>query len=162
MRTSLVAVVMLALAGLRVVAADAVTPKDVVLKFYSEVFNKHDTVALDQYAAEDIVDHNPEPGQKPGREGVKAAFKAMFAAFPDLHVKPEQVLVDGNFVTVRSTLSGTQKGEFMGRPASNRAFSVMLIDIVEVVGGKCTQRWGLVDSATMMEQLAPASGKTKP
>lgn len=155
MRTSVIAVAVLAMVGMRAVAEDAMSPKDLVLKVYGEVFNKHDVDALDVYAAADFVDHNPDPGQRPGLEGVKAGFKALFAAFPDLHVKTEQVLVDGNFVTVRSTMSGTQKGEFMGMPASDKRFSVALIDIVEVKDGKATQRWGLADSAAMMEQLAP-------
>lgn len=155
MRTSLIAVAMLALVGV-VSVAGAAEPKDVALKIYAEAFNKHNADALDNYATEDFVDHNPDFGQKPGRAGVKEAFKAMFAAFPDLQVKPEQVLVDGNFVTVRSTFSGTHKGEFAGMPGSNKKFSVTLIDIIEVKDGKATQRWGVVDSGALMQQLAPS------
>src|SRR5689334_2692285 len=84
-------------------------PQDVVLGFYRDVFNNHDVEAIDWYVTDTFVDHNPDPGQQPGMAGLKDAFKKLFTAFPDLHINPEQVLIDGQFVTVRGTLSGTQE-----------------------------------------------------
>lgn len=162
MRTCIVAAGMLALASLGVMAEDVESPKDVAMGVYRDVFNNHDAAALDRYLAEDFIDHNPDPGQKPGIAGAREFFEGLFAAFPDVNVTPEQVLAEGNFVTVRSTMTGTQHGEFMGMPASHKSFRVTLIDILEVENGRITQRWGLLDAATMMEQLAPASGSSNP
>lgn len=162
MRRCKVVVALLVLAALQVNAADVETPKEVALGFYQDVFNKQDVTAIDRYLVEDFVDHNPDHGQKAGREGVKDFFQHLFKAFPDLNVTTEQMLVDGDVVTVRSTLAGTQQGEFLGMPASGKTFSVTLIDIIEIKDGKATQRWGLVDFPAMMAQLRPTAEKAAP
>ena len=39
-----------------------------------------------QSFAEDALDHDPAPGQGPGREGFKTFFTALTTAFPDAPV----------------------------------------------------------------------------
>jgi steroid delta-isomerase-like uncharacterized protein len=153
MRAYLIAIALLAFVAVRVEAEDTGSAKDILLGFYQNVFNDHNLEAIDNFMVEDFVDHNPDPGQKPGREGVKEFFVQLIAAFPDLKITNEQVLTDGDIFTVRSTLEGTQQGEFLGMPASGKSFKVTVIDIVEVKDGKATQRWGVIDAASMMAQL---------
>jgi len=38
--------------------------------------------AIDKYYAADVVDHSAFPNQAPGREGLKAAMKELFDAYP--------------------------------------------------------------------------------
>jgi len=124
--------------------------------FYKDVMNAHKVDAVDNYCAANFTDHNPDPGQKAGLAGLKEAFKGMFAAFPDLKVKVEQVVEQGEFVTARVTMSGTQKGEFMGMPASGKKFKIQGFDMVKInKDGKATDRWGNFDQASMMQQLTP-------
>jgi predicted ester cyclase len=56
-------------------------------------------------------------------------------------------------VAVRGTMSGTQRGEFLGIPASGKQFRVTVIDIIRIVDGKATDHWGASDTATMLQQL---------
>lgn len=130
-------------------------PKDVLTGFYEAIFNAHDLGAIDRYLAEDIVDHNPDPGQAPGKAGVKAFFEAFLAAFPDLRIELQQVVAEGDSVAARSTLSGTQHGAFMGLPPAGRSFRAQLLDFVTVKDGKVAERWGSIDAAAMMQQLSP-------
>ena len=129
--------------------------KEALLGFYQNVFNAHSTDAIDQFAADEIVDHNPDPGQKPGKEGLKEAFGNLFTAFPDLHVEVLQVVTEGDTAAARSILSGTQKGEFMGMPPSGLSFKVQLMDFVRAKDGKIVERWGIMDVSAMMQQLTP-------
>ena len=135
--------------------------KEKLKGFYKEVFNAHNPDAISNYCTDKFVDHNPDPGQKQGMEGLKAAFKGLFAAFPDIHVSVEQVVVEGDLAVARITMSGTQKGEYMGMPASGKHFKMGGIDIVKIKDGKATDRWGYFDGAAMMEQLAPKKEEKK-
>jgi uncharacterized protein with HEPN domain len=45
----------------------------------------NDTAALDQFLAERLVDHNPIPGQSPGRTGFKEWMVSAQTSFPVLH-----------------------------------------------------------------------------
>jgi steroid delta-isomerase-like uncharacterized protein len=124
--------------------------------FYKEVLNGHNIEAVDKYCAESFKDHNPDPGMKGNKQGVKDSFKALFAAFPDLKVEVKQIVEEGDLVVARVIMSGTQKGEFAGMPASGKKFKIQGIDMVKVnKDGKAVERWGNFDNATMFQQLSP-------
>jgi len=132
--------------------------KEKMLRFYSEVFNNHNVKAIDKFVTEDFVDHNPDPGQAPGVEGLKASFKAFFKAFPDVHVKADFLMEEGDKVVAHITMTGTQRSEFMGMKGKGKKFKISGIDIVRLEDGKATDRWGNFDSASMMEQLGLGMG----
>ena len=56
---------------------------------FIEMLNEKNVSLLDDLLAENYVDHNPFPGQEPGREGIKQTLSRMLAAFPDLSVTVE-------------------------------------------------------------------------
>ena len=58
--------------------------KALVVKMADEIFNKKNVDALGDFMAEDMVDHNPPPGGKPGLEGLKDAMRKFMGAFPDM------------------------------------------------------------------------------
>jgi len=125
--------------------------KDVV-RWY-EAFNRKDAALLDGILSERWVDIPPAPRQIPGRQGAKDFLAQLTAAFPDLAIKIEDVLQDGNKVTVRSEISGTQRGPFMGRPGQNRKMNIQAIDIHEFKAGRIVRTWHTEDWLTGLHQL---------
>ncbi len=104
--------------------------------------------------ADDFVEHEETPGLAPTKEGVLQFFRMYRAAFPDLRMEPEDVLVDGDKVVARVRATGTHDGEFMGMPATGRSIDVALIDIIRFGDdGLAHEHWGVVDTMTMMQQL---------
>lgn len=127
--------------------------KALVGQFF-EAVNAGDLDALDQYVAEDFVEHEAFPGlPTKGPEAPKAAIGLFRGAFPNLHMTSDEILADGDKVVVRGTMSGTHQGEFMGIPPTNNSFKVQFIDIIEMRDGKATAHWGVTDQAAMMQQL---------
>ncbi|XYI00079.1 ester cyclase [Sorangium sp. So ce1128] len=78
--------------------------------------------------------------------------------FPDFQISVVEVLVDGNKVVVRSEITGTQRGVFMGRPATDRQLRMGAIDVHEVVGGKIVRTWHMEDWMTGFRQLGLLDG----
>ena len=152
-RKVLVGIVLLGVVG----SAFADSPKtdNVALckKFYSEVVNKGNLDLIDDLFAEDFVEHEAFPGLEPSRDGVRQFFAMMRAAFPDLKFDVEFMMSDGDKVMAYVTMSGTQKGEFMGMPATGKKFMTKTIDIIRFSDGKAVEHWGVTDAMTMMEQL---------
>jgi predicted ester cyclase len=58
---------------------------------------------------------------------------------------------DQNIATVRR---GTHTGDFLGVPATGKQLQVRGIEIWRLADGKIVERWGIVDAAGVMEQLA--------
>jgi predicted ester cyclase len=125
--------------------------KMAMLKFYAEVINGGNVDAVEKYVAADMVEHVPlPPGAPTGVEGVKGYFKMTREAFPDLHATPTVVMAEGDLVTVAATFEGTNKGKFMGKPATNKKIMWTGSDIIRLVNGKAVEHWGWDDMADRM------------
>lgn len=119
-----------------------------------ELISAGDIDGFGELVAEDFVEHDPVPGMSPTKQGVIDLFRMYRAAFPDLRMHAEDVLVSGDRTVARATVSGTQDGEFLGMPASGRRAEVAIIDIMQFdEDGLIAGHWGVVDSLSMMQQL---------
>ena len=130
--------------------------KAIMRRFYDEVINGGKTDLVDELMAPDFVDHEAFPGLGSDREGVKQFFRMMRTAFPDFRMNIEDMLAEGDRGVVRSTMTGTHRGDFMGVPATGKSINVAAIDIVRFSGGRVAEHWGVTDTAGMMEQLGVA------
>ena len=112
---------------------------------------------LDRFGAmlaDDFVEHEETPGLAPTKDGVLEFFRMYRAAFPNLHMEPEDVLASGDKVTARVRATGTHEGEFMGMAPSGKNVDVEMIDIIRFdEDGLAREHWGVVDLMTMMQQL---------
>src|SRR5215831_7160204 len=95
-----------------------------------ELLSAGDVDGFGDLVAEDFVEHEETPGLDPSKEGVIQLFRMYTAAFPDLRMEAEDVLVSGDKVVARVRGTGTHQGEFMGLPATGKSVDVQLIDIV--------------------------------
>ena len=120
---------------------------------------------MDKYLSANFVDHNPMPGGKPGIAGVKDMVTMLKAAFPDMKSSNEDMRVDGDVLTVRFKVMGTNSGPMMGMPATNKKVSdVGGIDMMRWENGKFVERWGVFEDSKMMMQLGlmPPPGGAPP
>ena len=133
--------------------------KAVVRRLYEEVANAKQLDVIDEIVHSDTVDHDPFPGMPTkGTEAYRAIFGASIAAFPDFHMSIDALIAEGDRVAVQGTVSGTHQGEFMGMAPTGNSFSVANIEVFEIHDGKITARWGIADSASLMEQLGVTPG----
>ena len=133
-------------------AANARADKKNVSLWY-EAFSKKDPALLDRILSTNWVDIPPAPDQPPGPAGATQILVELTTAFPDLDIKIEDVLQEGNKVIVRSMISGTQRGALMGFPAKNRKMSIQAIDIHEFKDGKIVRTWHTEDWMSGLHQL---------
>ena len=66
-------------------------------------------------------------------------LEGFFAAVPDIHVENLQVIVEGEWIAVRSELTGTPKGELFGVPHTGRRFHIMAVDFNRHKDGKLVE-----------------------
>jgi steroid delta-isomerase-like uncharacterized protein len=155
---TLTAVLLVAVTGVALAGDKTMDNKALMQKFYDDVANGGKMDMIDTYMSKDFVEHEMFPGMAPGREGCRQFFTMMRTAFPDMKFTVEFMLADGDKVAAYVTMSGTQKGEFMGMPASGKSFSAKTVDIVRIVDGKAVEHWGATDSMSMMQQLGGMAG----
>jgi len=133
---------------------------DVVRAFY-EPFRTGDTSSYADILAEDWIDIPLAPGQHQGPAGMAGQIALFRQAMPDYSVKHEDLVVGGDRVAVRNTVSGTHQGAFMGHEPTGRRIEMRTMDIHQVRDNKIVVTWHLEDFAGLMAQLnAPAGAPT--
>jgi steroid delta-isomerase-like uncharacterized protein len=134
----------------------------VARRFGDDVWGNGDLQAADDVLAEHFIEHNPAPGQRPGREGHKQMLQLWRTAFPDLTLTVDDVFAAGDRAALRWTARGTHAAALLGMPPTGREVTLTGIDILRVVDGKIVERWGQFNGIEMLQQLgalpSPASG----
>lgn len=132
--------------------------KAVIIRFIDEVLNKRNYSVMDEFVAEDFIEHVPFPGQGPGRKGLKDALTLFATGFPESHWKLEEQIAEGDTVVSRVTFTGTHNGPFLGIPATGRKVNVwgVVIDVVRN-GWFCESRI-ILDTTGLMQQLGVVPG----
>ena len=127
--------------------------RTIARRFTEDLWDKGDLSVADEIIAPNFVDHDPVSGQGAGLGGYKEMVGAFRAAFPDLRVRNEDVLAEGDKVVARWTARGTHDGALMNIPPTGRQVRLKGIDILRVEGGKIVERWGEFDALGMLHQL---------
>lgn len=141
-----------------------VTPRDqsilLVRRAITELYNKGNTAAVDEFFAENYVGHSMTGKEDiRDREVLKQNLTKIRTSFPDVYLTLDEVLFDQGNVVARWTGKATHKGDFEGIPASNKPVTVRGITMYRVADGKIAETWAVWDSASLMRQIGamPAS-----
>ncbi len=132
-------------------------PRAIVQQVYAAI-NAGDLDAARRLLAPDLVEHEAIGESRRGPDAFLWFIQTFRAAFPDLQVTPEDVIVEGGRVAVRSTLTGTHRGELMGLPGSGRHVRIGGIDVMRIADGKVLEHWGLADSLSLLQQIGMTPG----
>jgi predicted ester cyclase len=123
--------------------------EDVLHGIYQAV-NTGDLTLLDKFVAPGYTEHSEGfQGVEPFRQQI-TAFRA---AFPDLSVTIDDLLIAGDRFASRTTVTGTHTGDLMGIPATGRHISVEAVDIGRIANGQAQERWGGLNMYALLTQL---------
>jgi steroid delta-isomerase-like uncharacterized protein len=132
--------------------------KALVRRFVEEVFVAGRTDAVDELVHPDFVPHS-WPGTGPGPAELKRAMTRVFGGLSDVRMTIEDVIAEGDKVAVRLTAQAVHTGEFMGMPASGKAYSIPELHVFRIRDGKVAEHWGQADLLGMMRQLGAMPGQ---
>lgn len=133
-------------------------PESVARRLLEEVLNRGRLDLIEDLVAEDAVEHEPLPistGEM--RSDLRAWLTELRSAFPDYHVRIEDVVTEGEKVAIRERITGTNLGPLLGMPPTGRPISIDGFDLVRVHGGRIVEHWGLTDGWAMAHQLGVAA-----
>ena len=123
------------------------------LQKFGGAVNSGELELLRDVIASDVVDHDPAPDQGAGPEGYIRMFAAMRTSFPDLAIAVDQVLADEDKIAIAYTVTGTQKGEFLGIAPTGRKIRARGVQIARFKDGKMVERWGSSDQLGILQQI---------
>ncbi len=134
------------------------SPKALFRRLVDDVFHGHDLAVLDDLLAEDFRDHGDGSGPPRDRAANARGVAAFLAAFPDFHQEIEAIVVEGDLVAARSNYRGSQRGEWLGIPATGAPVAWQGLTMMRVERGQFIERWAHSDEAGLRRQLEAAAG----
>jgi predicted ester cyclase len=99
--------------------------------------------------------YTPEPM---GKVEVEGFYRNVFAAFDSPQLVFHDMLESGDSVTIRFTMTGTHKGEFMGVPPTGRKIALPGITILRFDGDTVIERWSSADMLGLLVQIGAVPG----
>jgi steroid delta-isomerase-like uncharacterized protein len=118
-------------------------------QLFDALISRGDLSLVDALIAPDFV-NDRGPG---GREGFAAGLMAVRAAFPDWTSSVDELMVGDQTVAARWTVRGTQRGAFMGIPATGRSVVMQECGFLSFREGKLCAIRRVADELSMLRQL---------
>jgi predicted ester cyclase len=143
--------------------SDSPLARDLV-RIGDDAIAREDDAALRDYFTDGYVFHGP--GAELGFDELRAYFASLRAAFGDLRLVREQIIVDGNFLAARTTFSGDFTGTFTYSPIGPVEPTGQHLEW-EVIGtfrydddGRLAEEWVQTDYRGLLTKLGVTTTET--
>ena len=125
--------------------------KAVARRVFDDIFNRGRFAVAREIYAPDFVNHGLQ--HDIGLAEDQAAARGWKQAFPDLVMRVDQIIAEGDRVCVLWTGRGTNTGEGNGLPATGRKGELRGMTLWRIRGGRIREEWSEFDNASVMKQL---------
>jgi steroid delta-isomerase-like uncharacterized protein len=125
--------------------------KIIAKRAFDEILSRGQFELAEQLYAKDFVNHGMH--QDISLEEDQAALKGWHQAFPDIVIRPEKLIAEGDLVTIYWVARGTNTGTGNGLPATGKKAELAGITIWRIVDNKIKEEWSAFDQLSMMQQL---------
>ena len=123
----------------------AATNKELVRRFYKEVYVDWNMALADAVVSPRFVSHDwPEDGPT-GPQAFRNYYAAIRSAVPDAHYVVDDLIAEADKVVVRWRLLGTHQGAFNGISPTGASITLRGVAIYRLEGGKLMERWVVSD-----------------
>lgn len=122
-------------------------------RWFDEVWNQRRGETIDEFLAADSVCHGDDGPITGPEEFRQRQFLPFTAAFPDLSVRVDDVIGEGDQVVVRWTATGIHSGEGLGCAATGREVSFTGMTWVRMRDGKLGEGWQVSNIPQVCQSL---------
>jgi steroid delta-isomerase-like uncharacterized protein len=121
---------------------------------YFEAVAERDPEKMSKHWADDVVEDVPGVGVLRGPAAIKAFFREMFAALPDLETTAQRVVADDTRAVVEWRMGGTFSGApYQGIEPNGRHVELRGLDLFEIEKQKITSNTVYFDTSEFARQI---------
>jgi uncharacterized protein (TIGR02246 family) len=130
-----------------------------LLKRRQAAWAAHDPVALAATHASDGVVASPLGGALEGRAEIQRIYGLLFAAFPDIVMQQDALLIDGDRAVIVARMAGTHAGPFYGLEPTGRRMEFLLALLLTVADGLVQEERRIYDFTGVLLQVGVLKAK---
>jgi steroid delta-isomerase-like uncharacterized protein len=137
--------------------------KAVLRRWFDEVWNQGREETIDELFRTDCIAHGLGESEIDvhGPEEFKAFHRTLRGAIPDVKIRIEDVVAEGDKVVGRLVLEGTHTGDTLGVPASGQSVRVEGLVLVRFEAGRIIEGWNSWDQLGLLRQIGAIPGENR-
>lgn len=112
-----------------------------LIERYFAALHKDKKSAMDTFVADEELNHH---------------IMMYEESFPGYWIETQDVIAEGNLVSIRGLIHGVQNGPLMQLPPTGKQVTVPLFIIYRIADNKIVEHWMLADMPSLMQQLGVA------
>jgi steroid delta-isomerase-like uncharacterized protein len=143
--------------SVRMVAHPGSCNKQIIRRYYDEMWNRWNFDAADDLLAEGFSFRGSLGETTKGREGFRGYMRQVRGAFPDFHNTIDELMEEGDSIAARLTYRGTHRGELFGIAPTGRSIAYSGAAFFRMQDGKIAEGWVLGDLLGLLRQLGARS-----
>jgi steroid delta-isomerase-like uncharacterized protein len=138
--------------------------KILVGRWFEEVWNQGREETIDELFAANGIGYGLGDTDVPTRGPAEFRVFAsnLRGALPDIHMTIEDMMAEGDKVTVRITLEGTHKGGQLGVAPTGRRIHIQGIVVVRIANGQIVEGWNSWDQLGLLRQIGALPAQKGP
>jgi steroid delta-isomerase-like uncharacterized protein len=127
---------------------------EVVRSWIDEAWSKGNLTVADDLLTDGFVLHDPVAGREViGREAERGLIAGLRTSIPDLAFTIDDVVADGDNVTIRWIAEGTHGGELLGVASTGRPLAIRGVDMYRLEDGRIAESWTFWDLPGMLRTI---------
>jgi steroid delta-isomerase-like uncharacterized protein len=126
--------------------------KELVRRYYDEVWLKGNVEAIDDFLTDDYVDHTPQDDAPP-IERLKRVAGVYRDTATDVELDLNVLIADGEHAAAFWTMAWTQRGDFFGVPADGQRLEFSGGQFFRLRDGRIAETWHADDYVGLFGQL---------
>lgn len=127
--------------------------KDLVKRYYEDLWNKQNRDMIDVVFADDITFRGSLNMEAKGKEQFKEYMDNILNGIPNLYHGIETIIEEDGLVAVRAVYNGTHRGELFGIEPTNRRIKYNGASFFRFREDKICDVWVLGDLVTLKDQI---------
>jgi steroid delta-isomerase-like uncharacterized protein len=124
-------------------------------RFIEEGWNAKNPAAFDDRIAAEFVSHTPS-GDFRGPDGYRQLYDTYVSAFPDCRFAIDNLIGEGEMVSLSYTFNGTNTGPLQDVPPTGKRVSVSGVSVSRIVNGRSVEEHVTWDQLGLLQQLGLA------
>jgi steroid delta-isomerase-like uncharacterized protein len=128
-----------------------------LVRRFAAMLETGDLAEFDALTTADFALCGPTVLKPMPRADVRAAIEEMAGCFEQRSYRIDELLVEGDRVMARYTISGTQRAPYMGIASQGRRFTMAGVSVYRVAAGRSQEEWELVDRKAFAVQLGASA-----
>jgi steroid delta-isomerase-like uncharacterized protein len=124
-------------------------------RWFEEVWNQRRTATITELFAPNGISHGvAEDGSDLiGPEAFIPFYERFLNAFPDMKLKVEDAIADGDKVLIRWSATMRHTGDGLGIAATNKPVSIGGMSLARIANGQLVEAWDQWDKFAMLQQI---------